>query len=200
MNVRSTVTALSTAFALTLMLATASTPAFAAKTNYTGDTKPPATVEPTDKKPKFEQAGPSSVVDAVNTGPKFEVARPGSVIDAINTNPQPTFRPDVRVNYLDFSWNGSGKRYYFRVENIGIETADNIGLSSVVFQVSPGGSENTAKKEYGQFAPIGSLATGQHQDITVECAPQAGYDCVSASLSASVENDLNPANNGAGSN
>ena len=57
-----------------------------------------------------------------------------------------------------------------------------------------------AQIEYGHYAPIGALATGQSQEVVVACAPQPDWTCDSASLSAQVDNDLNPANNGAGSN
>lgn len=180
MRIRSTITALSTALAFAVMLTAASTPAFAAKTTDGGDTRPPVTVDPTDKKPKYEQAKPA-----------------GSVIDAINP-PQPKFKPDVRVVYLDFDWDGSGKRYHFRVDNIGIETATNISLGSSNSQQSD--SSTATKKVTGSYDPIPSLVTGQSQTVTVSCDPQPGYHCVSASLSAQVADDDNPSNNAAGSN
>jgi hypothetical protein len=98
MNIRSTVTALSTALALAIVLTSASTPAFAAKSNN-GDTKP---WRPSSRRTRSRSSSRPARSSMLSTRPKFEVARPGLIVDAINTNPQPTFKPDVRVNYLDF--------------------------------------------------------------------------------------------------
>ena len=180
MRIRSTVTALSTAFALAVMLSTASTPAFAAKSTN-GDTKPPTIVDATDKKP-----------------PKIEQVKPGSIVDSINPV-QPKLKPDLRVSYLDFNWNGTGKDYTFRIENIGIETANNITVNSQVKMSSHGGGENVGVLQTGDGAPtFGPLATGEHKDITIPCRPNPGYTCDGASVSASVQDDINPNNNAAG--
>ncbi len=217
MSIRSTVTALSTTLALAVMLATASTPAFAEKSKVE-QTKPPTIVEATNKTPKVEQARPAASVDLLNTGPKVEQAKPGSVVEAVNTGPkyekddggsivdvvsgpqQPTFKPDVRVVYQGQTSNGGNVNYRFRVENIGIETANSIGLSSQFYRVRNDGGENVAQHQYGHYAPIGPLATDQSQDVVITCAASDGFQCVSGSLSAQVDNDLNPNNNGAGSN
>ncbi len=178
MSMRSSITALSTALALAVTLSAASTPALAEKSKYE-QAKPPTIVEATDKKPKVEQV------------------KPGSIVDAGVVQQQPTFKPDVRVVYLDFDWNGNGRLYRFRVENIGIETAYDVSLSSSVGQQSD--TSTATKKASGHYTPIASLATAQSQDVTVSCDPQPGFHCTGASLGAGVANDLDPSNNSAGS-
>ena len=182
MRIRSTVTALSTAFAIAVMLVTASTPAFAAKTNNTGDTKPPTTVDVKDKKPVL-----------------VEQAKPGSVIDAINP-PPPAFRPDVRVTHVN-TINFETSRYYsFKVENIGIQTAHNVRVTKVVGMHSD--TSDDVEKLFEGPTPIGSLAPGESKEAMVICHihMQPGYHCVRGTVVADVPDDLNANNNIASSN
>jgi hypothetical protein len=194
MTIRNAFTAFSTALALAVMLATATTTAFAAKSEN-GPTKPPTSIDSTDKNPKYEQAKPGGIVNSSNTGPLYQQVDGGSIIDIIDPNPQPMFKPDVLVVYLDSTWNGTSRLHRFRVENVGIETATNVGLNNVVYQHSD--TSNVAKRQEGSSGNIPSLATGQTHNVTVTCTPLPGYHCTSGALEAVVANDLNPANNSA---
>ena len=81
-----------------------------------------------------------------------ETRRPGiTPSNPIATLPDPapttssvTFLPDVRVNYIGKSTGSGGKvTYRFRVQNIGIGTATNVGLSKAAGQLSNDGSVGT---------------------------------------------------------
>jgi hypothetical protein len=164
------------------MLAAASTPAFAAKTSNGGDTQPPTNVPITDKKPKFEQAKPA-----------------GSVVEAVNP-PPPAFRPDVRVTHVN-TINFETSRYYsFKVENIGIQTAHNIWINTVVGMQADTGDD--VKKLFGSDTPISSLAMGESKEVMVICHihMQPGYHGVRGTVVAEVPDDLNVNNNIASSN
>ena len=107
-----------------------------------------------------------------------------------------TFRPDVRVNYLSKSTGSGGKvTYRFRVQNVGIGTATNVGLSKAAGQLSNDGSVGTYQTWSG--GTIASLGQDQQQEVTVVCTPLPGYHCDGGSLKALVTDDLDPSNNSA---
>jgi hypothetical protein len=109
-----------------------------------------------------------------------------------------TFQPDVRVNYLSKTSLGGGKiAYKFRVQNIGAASASNVGLGTAVYQLDA--MHNVATRQSGSAGSIASLGQDQSQEITITCTPLPGYVCDGASLEAYVTDDLNPANNKAGS-
>lgn len=131
-----------------------------------------------------------------------ETRRPGiTPSNPIATLPDPapttssvTFLPDVRVNYIGKSTGSGGKvTYRFRVQNIGIGTATNVGLSKAAGQLSNDGSVGTYQTWSG--GTIASLGQDQQQEVTVVCTPLPGYRCDGGSLKALVTNDLDPSNN-----
>ena len=109
----------------------------------------------------------------------------------------PTFKPDVRVNYLGKSSSGAKTVYRFRVTNVGIGGAYDIGLDKSVGQRSFDGSLGTLQSLGG--GQIDALETDQSAEVTVTCYPLDGYVCHSGSLKAMVTHDLDTANNHASS-
>lgn len=133
----------------------------------------------------------------VSPAPRPDLIRT-STIDVVPISSGPSFQPDVRVNYLGKTSGSGGKvTYRFRVENIGIGTAFNVGLGNTIGQRASSGSVST--RQSGSSGTIASLATDQSTQISVTCNPLPGYVCDGASLEAYLQNDLNPSNNKAGS-
>ena len=162
-------TALGAALALAINLTTAAAPAFA-------------------DGPIFEQITPPSGVTLLETAPRPNRPRPQP-----QPAEEPMFKPDVRVNYLSKTSSGGNVSYTFRVQNIGIGTAENVGLGNKIYQKSQNGSLATLQS--GSSGTIASLVTDESKEITVTCTPLAGYRCDGASLEAYLQGDLNPANN-----
>ena len=130
--------------------------------------------------------------------PDVEIANPKPSIADIATvtpkpDPQPLFRPDVQVRYIaQASLNGQ-VAYRFKVKNIGIETAYNVGLENTRRQKS--NSSNVANLQQGSSGTVATLDPGQEREVGVVCDPLPGYHCTTASLTAQVANDLNLNNN-----
>jgi hypothetical protein len=163
-----TTTALGAALALAVTLTTAVAPAFAET----------PTIDVTPSNPTIQY----------DLGPLPEP----------QPEPQPEssavmFQPDVRVNYLGKSASGGKVTYRFRVQNIGIDTATDVGLGNEISQHSNSGSVATLQS--GSSGTIASLATDQSKDVNVVCTPLPGYHCDGASLQAYLNNDLDPSNN-----
>jgi hypothetical protein len=119
-------------------------------------------------------------------------------LDLIPDPQMPTFKPDIRVKYLDKASVGGKMRYRFRVQNIGAASAENIGLSTVVGQDANVGSVST--RQEGNGGTIAYLGQDQSQEVTVVCTPLAGYHCSGARLDAHVADDLDTSNNSDGVN
>ena len=180
MRIRSTVTALGTTLALALLLIATSAPVFAELLQ----------VEKVDPPISILEAGPQQVQ------PKSPPRKPRGEGNGEGTGI--VFKPDVRVIYQGDTWNGANIEYRFRVENIAVETAYNVVLANKISHHHINSTLGTLQS--GSSGTIASLATDQFQDVTITCAPLPNYYCDGASLSAIVPNDLNQANNRAGSN
>jgi hypothetical protein len=170
MSIRSSISALGSGLALALML---SAQAFA---------------DP----PQFEQAGsPISIVEV------SQQIQPKTPPKPQGQNTGPEFKPDVRIISQGQTQVGTMTKYRFRVENIGIGTASSITLANHVRQ-----QHNTSAAIVVQDLPdqvIGSLATGQFANVSVNCTPLANHHCNGASINAVVAHDLNLSNNHADS-
>jgi hypothetical protein len=130
--------------------------------------------------------------------PDFEVANPKpSIVDygplTPKPAPQPTFLPDIQVTYIAQVSLNNQTAYRFKVKNVGIETAYNIGLANTRRQKS--NTSNVANVQQGSSPAIAVLASGQEREVGVVCDALAGYHCTTASLTAQLANDLNPNNN-----
>jgi hypothetical protein len=136
--------------------------------------------------------------------PKIDVVPSNPIVNRpIGPLPEPkpesstvTFVPDVRVNYIGKSAGSGGKvTYRFRIQNIGIGTAVNVGLDTRLFQHSNVG--NVASMQYGPGGSIASLDQDEAKEFTMTCTPNAGYHCDGARVDAIVADDLDPTNNSA---
>ena len=170
MRIRSSISALSSALALALML---SATAFADPPQFEPIGSPPSIVE------IGQQIQPK-------TPPKPQGQDYGY-----------TFKPDVRVSYHGQIVTGASVKYRFHVENIGIGTATNITLGEKVYQEHS--FLGTIHVQGGPPATIPSLATGELREVNVTCLPIANHRCEGAALNAVVPHDLNLSNNHADS-
>jgi hypothetical protein len=177
-------TALGTALALALTLTSVVAPAFAATSTPRPDIISSEPIESPGNAPKPRpDIIPSEPLQSPGNPPEQE-------------SPTVVFQPDVRVNYLSKSTGSGGKvTYRFRVQNVGIGTAVNVGLDKSARQLSSDGSAATYQTWSG--GAIASLVQDQSQEVTVVCTPLAGYRCDGGTLKAQVSNDLDPANNAA---